>query len=479
MTEHRKDPNDDDDQERAGFILIAFMAIAFPALLALGFIWSANPVDDENASQQSGGLQSVELTDFDESTESEEPSSVDVAQEEPEPLATNPDVEDSRESAQPNESKDGETAPIVQGSSTENGPAARNLDSGGQLTPGAAPTVSTNPSINASDIAAGIAIDNEPGQTNIVTADGEGVTEIEPAAPVQRSTTTTTTTTRPIQTPNTVEAGTTGVASVRATIPPITSPINVATPTTSPRATIAPPTTTTTTTTEPQVQFESPRTTIAPTTTTTTTTTTTAPVVEPPEFSQRIDIGRIGDTTLAMRFQTTADASYSLIVRSGGSVATTVQGFAQGGQLENVTISGLTPGTDYTVEAVLNTSPPATSPAVPFRTSGGAPEPAEQRVTLINPRVVDLQSTRFEINYESNICANGSFVIRDSAGTIVGSNAGQAAGCTTRHLAIPGFWTPALRPNTTYTITITVEANGAGQGGGNTASTSVSVTTSR
>ena len=96
---HRRDPNEDDDQERAGFVLFAFMAIAFPALLALGFIWSANPVDDENASQQSGGLQSVELTEFDESTESEEPSSVDVAQEEPEPLAINPDVEDSTESA--------------------------------------------------------------------------------------------------------------------------------------------------------------------------------------------------------------------------------------------------------------------------------------------------------------------------------------------------------------------------------------------
>ena len=474
MTEHRKDPNDDDDQERAGFILIAFMAIAFPALLALGFIWSANPVDDENASQQSGGLQSVELTEFDESTESEEPSSVDVAQEEPEPLAINPDVEDSTESAQPNESKDGQTAPIDQESSTESAPTVRNLDGGDQPTPGAAPTISADPSSNTGDTP-GVDSDDGPGQSNIVIADGERVTAIEPA--VQGQVQGSTTTTRPTQTPTT-DGDETGIASVRATVPPITGPINVATPTTSPRATIAPPTTTTTTTTEPQVQFESPRTTIAPTTTTTTTTTTTAPVVEPPEFSQRIDIGRIGDTTLAMRFQTTADASYSLIVRSGGSVATTVQGFAQGGQLENVTISGLTPGTDYTVEAVLNTSPPATSPAVPFRTSGGAPEPAEERVTLINPRVVDLQSTRFEVNYESNICANGSFVIRDSAGTIVGSNAGQAAGCTTRHLAIPGFWTPALRPNTTYTITITVEANGAGQGGGNSATTSLTVTTS-
>ena len=112
-----------------------------------------------------------------------------------------------------------------------------------------------------------------------------------------------------------------------------------------------------------------------------------------------------------------------------------------------------------------------------FRTPGGDAAPAVDPVAVLNLRVASTESTRFQVNYESNVCANGSFVITDSSGTIVGSNAGQADGCTTRHLGIPGFWTPALQPNTTYTITVTVEANGRGQGGGNTASQSLTVTT--
>jgi len=201
--------------------------------------------------------------------------------------------------------------------------------------------------------------------------------------------------------------------------------------------------------------------------------------VEPAEFSQRIDIGQIGETALAIRFEATSTTGYTVQVASNGVVTNSARGTAVGNQLESLTISGLTPGTDYTVRAILDGPPTATSPAVAFRTSGGEPEPVEQRVALLNPRVVELQATRFEINYESNVCANGSFVIREQGGAIVGSNAGQAAGCTTRHLAVPGFWTAALTPNTTYVITITVEANGAGQGNGNTASTSLTVTTAR
>ncbi|MGI9624171.1 MAG: hypothetical protein ACR2PK_15150, partial [Acidimicrobiales bacterium] len=73
---------------------------------------------------------------------------------------------------------------------------------------------------------------------------------------------------------------------------------------------------------------------------------------------------------------------------------------------------------------------------------------------------------------------NGSFVIREQGGAVVGSNAGQPDGCTTRHLGIPGFWTPKLKPNTTYVITVTVEANGQGKGNGNTATKNLTVTTS-
>ena len=67
-----------------------------------------------------------------------------------------------------------------------------------------------------------------------------------------------------------------------------------------------------------------------------------------------------------MRFETTASTDYTLIVRSNGAVVETVTGFAVGNQLENVTINGLTPGTDYTVQAVLDTTPSVSSPTVPF-----------------------------------------------------------------------------------------------------------------
>jgi len=166
-------------------------------------------------------------------------------------------------------------------------------------------------------------------------------------------------------------------------------------------------------------------------------------------------------------------------VRSGATVISSKSGGAQANQLVNETVKGLTPGTDYTVQVTLNGPPSADSPRVAFRTSGGAdPAPAEESVAVQGLRLVSTTATRFEVNYESNICANGSFVIREQGGGTVGSNSGQASGCTTRHLAIPGFWTPTLTPNTTYVITVTVEANGAGKGNGNTASQSLTVTTS-
>ena len=249
------------------------------------------------------------------------------------------------------------------------------------------------------------------------------------------------------------------------------------TPDTTSGTTAAPTTTTaaapTTTTAAPTTT-----TTAAPTTTTAPVTTTTAPALtEPLEFQDRIDIGDIGETNVRFRFTTSANAPYIATIRSGNSVVTTRNGDASAGVLESVTVDGLTPGTDYSVQITLTGSPNVSSTTVAFRTSGGAPAATDERVALQNLRLVSNDSTRFEVNYESNICANGSFTIRDLGGSVVGSNAGQADGCTTRHLAIPGFWTPALQAGTTYVITVTVEANGQGQGAGNTASESLTVTT--
>lgn len=267
----------------------------------------------------------------------------------------------------------------------------------------------------------------------------------------------------------------TAVTTAPATVAPTTAP---ARPTTSVPRILTPRTVAPTTSPPITVPATTPPTTTPPTTTTTSTTTTTAaPEREPAEFSERIDIGRIGQTSLALRFTTTESTNYTLVLRSGGRIVRSTPGFAVGGQQENVVLSNLTPGTDYTVQTVLDGPPTVASPEVPFRTSGGDPEPAAEQVQLLNARVVERDSTRFQVNYESNICANGSFVIAEQGGAVVGSNSGQAQGCTTRHLAIPGFWTPALRPNTTYVITITVEANGAGQGQGNTATRTLTVTT--
>ena len=217
---------------------------------------------------------------------------------------------------------------------------------------------------------------------------------------------------------------------------------------------------------------------VDPPATTTTTTTTVAIQNEPLQFEERIDIGDIGDTSVRFRFTTSAATGYTVTVRSGGTVASTQTGTAAAGVLEGVTVAGLTPGTDYSVQVTLNGSPSVTSTPVAFRTSGGNAAPAVAQVVVQNLRVASVESTRFQVNYESNVCANGSFIIRDANGTIVGSNSGQPDGCTTRHLGVPGFWTPALKPNSSYVITVTVEANGQGLGNGNTASQSISVTTS-
>ena len=199
--------------------------------------------------------------------------------------------------------------------------------------------------------------------------------------------------------------------------------------------------------------------------------------VTAPEFSQRIDIGDIGETNVRFRFMTNITTGYTIYIQKGGSTVTTQSGTATGGTLVNANVGGLTKATEYTILVRLAGPPSVDSGSVLFKTAGTTTvTTVPTAVSLQNLRLVTNGSTRFEFHYESNICANGSFVIREG-GTVVGSNAGQADGCTNRHLGIPGFWTPALKPNTTYVVTVTVEANGQGQGGGNTASKTLTVTT--
>ena len=404
-----------EDNERAGFLLFIFSLVAFPALVAFAFVLSSNTmIGGDDPDQQSAALESVELSDL---------------------------PEDQSAPEQPSEQ--------TSNSSESSGPAATASTA---TTDESTETPGTTNEVQTDNLGESEALEQVANSEFIGTGDNSEAPVLPGVQP-----------TSPVQTPGNGDRG--GVNT-----PVVTSP---ATPDSSDdNFELAPPATT-----DPQDPPSTPV--INPTAPSTAVTPTSPPPApaDSPGFSQRLDIGRIGETTLAMRFETTTDTNYTLLITSNGEVATTVHGTAEGNQLENITIDGLTPGTDYSVQAVLD-GDEITSAPVLFRTSGGEPAaPAITAVELVNPRVVDVQSTRFEINYESNICANGSFVIRDQDGTVVGSNSGQIVGCTTRHLSIPGFWTAALTPNTTYEITITVEANGAGQGNGNIASTSLTVTT--
>jgi hypothetical protein len=258
--------------------------------------------------------------------------------------------------------------------------------------------------------------------------------------------------------PTTTPAPTTAVVDAAGVEPTaIVAEPDAATPTT------RPPANTATTTTS--------------TTSTTSTTTTVAPVGDGAVFEQRVDIGELGATFVRYRFTTEQTVDYSAVLLRGGIVEARTAGTATAGESVQARFDGLEPGTDYGVQVRLANGDNAASAVVPFRTSGDRAEVTSTAVELLDLRVVDVAATRIELHYESNICANGSFVITDSDGAVVGRNAGQTEGCTSRHLAIPGFWTAALQPNTTYTIRITVEADGQGRGNGNTATAATTVTT--
>ena len=465
--EQQRDPD-----ERAGLYLAALIAFLVPLLIIATVVLSGSSTSDESVIQSDLDGIGLERFNIDNSVPAEpvapeeqnnEPTPESTPESEPgsaESVSDSPVSVDERSQAEP--SNDTNASEVLTDPPALSSATSQQPDSGAGVqiareTPNEPAPPTTQARANPTAVQApgtivvpAIPIPTAP-RTAVTTA--PATTAPSPAVPVATA-------------PATV-APTTAPARPTTSVPRILTPRTVA-PTTRPPITVpatAPPTTT-------------PPTTAAPTTTTTSTTTTTAaPEREPAEFSERIDIGRIGQTSLALRFTTTESTNYTLVLRSGGRIVRSTPGFAVGGQQENVVLSNLTPGTDYTVQTVLDGPRTVASPEVPFRTSGGDPEPAAEQVQLLNARVVERDSTRFQVNYESNICANGSFVIAEQGGAVVGSNSGQAQGCTTRHLAIPGFWTPALRPNTTYVITITVEANGAGQGQGNTATRTLTVTT--
>ncbi len=259
-----------------------------------------------------------------------------------------------------------------------------------------------------------------------------------------------------------------GATSVAPTAPPI-----------APTSTT--PTTTQTSTAPTTSEAVTPTTTEVTATTEASTTTVVEPPdpdVEPLAFAKRVDIGRIGETTLQFRFSSAEDSDYTATIRSGSDIVARATGAARANVLVNETVQGLDPGISYSVQVELAGQPSVRSPRVAFRTSGGdAINPSDKPVAIQNVRLAQVEASRFEVHYDSTICANGSFVIREDGGPIVGSNDGQASGCTTRHLAIPGFWTSPLKPNTNYVLTFQVEANGAGRGNGNVATRSLSVTT--
>lgn len=195
-----------------------------------------------------------------------------------------------------------------------------------------------------------------------------------------------------------------------------------------------------------------------------------------PDLVGTIEIASLDATFVRYRFRSDTTTTYSAEVELDGRVVHNSSGTATANQLVGITADGLDPGTDYTIKVTLDGSPSKTAEAT-ARTTGGEASESRVPVQLLDLRVTERQSTQVQLNYESNICANGSFVLFNAAGNEVGSNAGQTEGCGTNHLAVPGMWTPALQPDSTYRIEVTVEANGRGQGNGNVAIGSFEFTT--
>ncbi len=107
-------------------------------------------------------------------------------------------------------------------------------------------------------------------------------------------------------------------------------------------------------------------------------------------------------------------------------------------------------------------------------------DPAERTVPPVefsSVEVMETSTTTVRVDYTTNVCTNGSFVVREVGGSEVGRHPGTPQGCTTNHSAIAGLWTEQLSPDTDYVIVLTAEADGAGQGLGNIATESIDVQT--
>ena len=116
------------------------------------------------------------------------------------------------------------------------------------------------------------------------------------------------------------------------------------------------------------------------------------------------------------------------------------------------------------------TTPPRETPDDPQ-----AREIAAVEFTSIEQMETDASSVR--IDFSTNVCTNASFVVREVGGAEIGRHDGFPRGCSTDHSAIPGLWTDALEPDTSYVVVLSAEADGAGQGDGNTATESITVRT--
>lgn len=134
-------------------------------------------------------------------------------------------------------------------------------------------------------------------------------------------------------------------------------------------------------------------------------------------------------------------------------------GFSRGRQYGNVT-----------TETIEITTPPRPTPNDPV-------ERTVADVEFVSMEQMETSATTVRIDYETNVCTNGSFVVREVGGDEVGRHDGSTRGCSTTHSAIPGLWTDELEPDTSYVVVISAEADGAGQGDGNIATDSITVRT--
>ncbi len=121
-------------------------------------------------------------------------------------------------------------------------------------------------------------------------------------------------------------------------------------------------------------------------------------------------------------------------------------------------------------ESLVVTTPPRPTPGDPG-------ERSVDPVELAGMTQMETDASSVRVDFSTNVCSNVSFVVREVGGDEVGRHDGFPRGCSTTHSAIPGVWTDALEPDTSYLVVVTAEADGAGQGDGNVATETITVRT--